>query len=299
MSLVELDTDFKNTWFITRPQRILRTYNLKIQIETFLALGDSDRWGQNDQDNFTRILNNYAVTSGADYLIDSNSGGARTRRAQIGPTLGLVYKNRYGVWMPTIAGDAIINADNSNEALIRTLLRYQFPNPYSIRKNGARINPGFRVKPFILLLELIDDDEINGLNDLEFIFPIIYGHNYECYEMIKEKILLLRTSNNDVMSLINNPGDVFHNPKPNGNQYVYDNIKDIANTFKSYLQGSQLIVRQIIQNNQENTPVRNEQRWKINQNYRALYDQLLLEKNEFQIVDQDNQEQFYQSYQSY
>lgn len=294
MSLVDLNTDFRNTWFITRPQRRLRNYNLKIQLESFLAICDSSGWNQNAQDSFTNILNNHAITNGADYLIDGNSGGARTRKTQIGPTLGLMYKDQSGIWTPTLAGKAILDNKNPKDALIRILLRYQYPNPYTLRKNGGRINPAFKVKPFVLLMMLIDDNELNGLKNDEFVIPVMFGHNYGCFNLIKEKILIMRTRKGHFIDQVENLDDVLHNPKANGRQYSEANIRDIANTFKNYLQGASLIVSENISvSSRDQNSI--DQRWKINDENRDLLNQIFLEKDDFLSTDFSD-EQFYRRF---
>ena len=65
---------------------------------------------------------------------------------------------------------------------------------YGNNKN-VRINPQIKIKPFMFILELLMNKDIEYLTNEEIAIPVIYGHNRACLKLCIEKILQINFIN--------------------------------------------------------------------------------------------------------
>jgi len=190
------------------------------------------------QERFADILDTKGLKSGG-YRRDPAGGGTRTYLAQL-ECLGLLFK-RDSSYLYTLAGEKILNADEPLGALQTAILRHQYPSPYGSGRQ-VKINQHLAVKPFVFLLQLMLDADIGYLTDFEIRIPCIYGHNHDCLELCKQKILRLRDGAR-FESVVDHEYEDTYTPqrKKKGFDDFEEYISHIANTCRNYFQSSRLI----------------------------------------------------------
>lgn len=246
MSLVAFDDVHRRVWMFQR--NIRKIYPWKIsQILSMIHMQlENDTWSGNQslQDTFTSNLERFGLKrAGVQY--DPHSGGARTYFSQLG-ALGLLFTRADGSTWLTIAGQDLVEGNYSPVEIIRTqLLNYQYPSVYG---SNVKIHPDIKVKPFLLVLELLLDPEICHLTTEEMIIPVMYGHNHGCFDLCKNKILQLRASGN-ILSIIDNPAQDLFTPKTRGRSAgaALKDFHDIANTCKNFLEAGSLVVSEQVE----------------------------------------------------
>lgn len=199
------------------------------------------RWAGNQalQDSFRTALEQTGlIRPGAPY--DSKSGGPRTYEAQL-RCLGLIFERKDSALYMTRAGDAIADGDQPLRVLQTQLLRHQYPSAYSSSRMVA-VNPGLKVRPFVFVMELLADPQVDSLTLDELCMPVIYGHSDACYDFCKERILQLR-SGKEVRDVLLDWEKDLYTPRTEGNSFEsrWADVRDIANTLKNYMQAACLI----------------------------------------------------------
>lgn len=220
---------------------------------------------------------------------DGNPGGMRTYLAQLS-MLGLLYQDQEEQYRYTIAGQAVADGDNPLEVLQYQLLRHQYPSAYGLVLN-VMIDPRMKVKPFMFLLRLFLDERLGGYLTCEDIaVPVIYGHNDDCYELCVEKILKARDADS-IESVIDDFALDLYTPRAGFGKNT-DNVLNIANTGKNYMEEAGLIV-----------PVpkrRNKKAYAFNQNYLHIYERMKAESGQFlRCGDKSMAESFQRAYGRY
>jgi hypothetical protein len=199
-------------------------------------LGENWTGDQVQQNAFADLLNEYGLKAGGT-LRDASSGGARTYEAQF-RSLGLINRSNNRLTL-THAGEDLVNMVNISETMRYQILKYQYPSAYSMGRM-VNIDRSIKIRPFIFLLKLAQDPEINGLSDEDAIIPVVFGRSNSDFN--KCKSMILRSRDHGIPSVIPDDEDI-RTSRTQNNSYEsrINDIKDIANTFKNVLQGVGLI----------------------------------------------------------
>jgi hypothetical protein len=201
-------------------------------------------WGgeQEQQNKFSQLLEEYGLKKGGNQK-DENSGGPRTYESQMS-LLGLIFKDRNGKLNLTQAGEDLVAFNDTAKTFEYQVLKAQFPSAYSMAR-GVALDQNIKIRPFIFLLKLAVDPELNGLADKDMVVPVVFGKSANSFEVCKKLILKLRTDG--VTSVI--PDDESIRTSKTINK-SYDqrlsDIHDIANTFKNILESSGLVNLRVI-----------------------------------------------------
>jgi len=233
-----------NTWWATRPKRDIR--GLASILSVVSTNAEARKWSHPDK----RI--ELAIESGLEDAglkrpgkrRDGRGGGARTYRAWL-KSLGLIFMDDQDRLWPTLAGDAILQGEPPLPIMSKLVLSTQFPSAFSA-SGASAVNPRFRVRPFIFLLQLLADPRLDGyLDETEEIakIAICYGESnaQSCVDTVVERILAHRISGDDSL-----PADyvaTFKSSRMKANAFdaVVANFGDIANTFGNQLSFTQLV----------------------------------------------------------
>ena len=246
MSLVKHDSHYRRIWMTPRNIRKIPVYKLKEILHIFISTERKYGWAgqQEHQDSFILQLNELGFKrDNSSY--SPNPGGARTYEAQL-RNLGLIYPTgsdpEYEV---TIAGQEILSGTKPLDAVHHILLCNQYPSLYSIGQN-VRIHQDIKIKPFLFLSSLCRDNELGGLTEIEMMYACIYGHNWSCYDLVKDKIFSFR-NNNNFLKQIDYPTEDYYTPlaKKTDNESRFEDINHISNTFKNCLESNYLLVKKL------------------------------------------------------
>ena len=274
MRLVKHDSHYRRIWMTPRNIRKIPVYKLKEILHIFISTERKYGWAgqQQQQDSFIKQLNELGFKRD-NRSYSPNPGGARTYEAQL-RNLGLIYPTgsdpEYDV---TIAGQEILSGTKPLEAVHHILLSNQYPSVYSIGQN-VRIHPDIKIKPFLFLSVLCRDKELGGLTVVEMMYACIYGHNWQCCKLVKDKILSFR-NNNNFLKQIDNPAEDYCTPRANktDNESRFNDIKDIANTFKNCLESNYLLVK------------KEDDRFVFNEEYSDIYAKHYIEHDKFIVLN--------------
>jgi hypothetical protein len=235
------------SWFV--PRNLRRIPPLKVALimrAFFIASDNGEAWTgrQEQQDNFSALLDKYGLKNGGE-LRDDNSGGSRTYRAQLA-LLGLIFKkDSNGFSYPTQSGLDMLEATEIVKTLQYQLLKLQYPSTYSLNPKSP-IDRKFNVRPFIFLLRLAADPDIDGLSDSDICIPIIFGEHKQSYDKCKR--LIIESRLHGLESVI--PDEEALKQTTKKAQSHADRLKilkrDIANTFSNYLDSTGLAVRKYV-----------------------------------------------------
>ncbi len=234
----------RKIWMFPRNIRRLEPWKIS-EILTQLSIAVIGRsWSgeQELQDEFTDLLEESGIKRPGEQW-DPNSGGARTYLAQL-RCLGLVFKHPdYGIQL-TLAGEAFIDGKPPLEILQHQLSKLQYPSPYSKSRN-VWIDKSLEIRPFLFLLRLLRDQDLNGLTKDEIaFFVIVYGHKNSDFVLVKKKIQNYREINQDPF---NKKYMKLSETTKTSNHSITDRktyLRDIANTAVNYLLGAQLVFRE-------------------------------------------------------
>lgn len=197
-------------------------------------------WGgdQLQQNQFSKLLEEYGLKAGGDQR-DSNPGGSRTYEAQM-RSLGLLYKDSHdGTLKLTQAGQDLVEFVEPSKTFEYQILKFQYPSSYSMGRN-VDIDLSVKIRPFLFLLKLANDPDLNGLSDKDMVVPVVHGKTSQSYELCKKLILQLRVSG--VESVIPDDASIRTTRTQESNyQQRIEDISNIANTFKNVLQGSGVV----------------------------------------------------------
>jgi hypothetical protein len=235
------------SWFVPRPKRRIPPLQVSLIMRVFfVASGNGEAWTgqQAQQDKFSALLDEYGLKKGGE-LRDKKSGGSRTYRSQLA-LLGLIFeKDSNGFQYPTQSGLDMLDATVLVKTLQYQLLKLQYPSTYSLNPKEP-IDRKFNIRPFVFLLRLAADPDIDGLSDSDICIPIIFGENKQSYDKCKR--LILESRLNDLESVI--PDDEALKQISKKAQTHIDRLKilkrDIANTFSNYLDSTGLAVRKYV-----------------------------------------------------
>ena len=193
-------------------------------------------WGgdQEQQKKFTKMLEDYGLKKKG-VQRDENPGGSRTYESQMS-LLGLLFKDKKGQLHLTQAGEDMVAYEETAKTFEYQVLKAQFPSAYSLA-TGVGLDTSVRIRPFIFLLKLAADPEINGLSDKDIVIPVVFGKNADSFENCKNLILRLRLEGPEAVI----PDDEsIRTSKTSNNTFEQrlSDIHDIANTFKNILESS-------------------------------------------------------------
>jgi hypothetical protein len=193
---------------------------------------------QVNQDSFSETLDKLALKGGGK-LRDKNSGGSRTYLSQF-EALGLILDDKKEGLKLTQAGEDLNNLHEPTATLAYQLIKFQYPSTYSL-KTGVGIARDIVIRPFLFILELALDPDLNGLTDKDLIIPVVHAKTHDDYDKCKEKILELRRDGS-IEAVIPNDASIRTNKSQDSSyEERIEDIRNIANTFKNYLQGVGLI----------------------------------------------------------
>lgn len=236
---------YRKIWMFPRNKRRILPLETALFLKAMVVaseLGSTWSGDQQQQNHFAKLLEDYGLKGGGNQR-DANSGGARTYEAQL-RLLGLLFKGSNGALSLTQSGLAAVELEDLANTFIWQILKVQYPCLYSVGQN-VNIDPSIKVRPFILLLDLMQDKDLNGLTYEDMRIPVVFGHNHSAFEECKAKILLAR--NNGVESVIPD-GEYIRTAKTVNTSYKkrLADINDIANTFKNVLQGAGMIEERVV-----------------------------------------------------
>ncbi len=231
---------FRQIWMFPRNKRKMPPLETALILRAMVVASElGTSWGgdQGQQDKFSRLLDQYGLKKGGK-PIDQNPGGARTYESQMS-LLGLIYKDEEGQLILTQAGEDLVSFNETAKTFEHQVLKVQFPSAYSMSR-GVNLDTQIKIRPFIFLLKLAHDPDINGLSDRDMIVPVVFGRTSESFDVCKNLIRKLRAEG--VSSVVPDDGRIRTN-KTIHNSYEkrIADISDIANTFKNILESSGLV----------------------------------------------------------
>lgn len=231
----------RQTWVIPRNKRRMTpaecAMGLRVGLEVSGPSGSLK--DQETQDKYSQVLDQTNLKKGG-APVSANSGGFRTCQAQ-DLALGLSYLRRGALELElTQDGAALVEETEDAVAIIqRRLLVFQYPSPYSM---GPQVNMDERIKvrPFIFLLRLANDPDLNGLTADDIMVAVVHGRTADDFGGCKRMILEVRRSG--IRSVIKNNARIL-TVKTRERSYPdrLNRIRDVANTFKSRLIGAGMV----------------------------------------------------------
>ncbi len=231
----------RNIWMFPRNKRRMVPLDTALILRAMVVaseLGTSWVGDQGQQNKFSELLEKYGLKGGGNQR-DDNPGGSRTYEAQM-RLLGLLYKDTdTNTLKLTQAGEDLVNLQEPTKTMEFQILKCQFPSSYSLARNVG-IDRSIKIRPFVFLLKLAADQDLNGLTDKDIMVPVVYGRQETDFQKCKNLILQLRSA--DFPAVIPDTSEI-RTTKTQSASYdsrIRD-IKDIANTFKNVLQGCGLV----------------------------------------------------------
>lgn len=243
MCLLSFNEEYRRLWMFPRNIRRISPWKIAQILSLLQEQAGAKNWEGNInlQRSFCKALEVAGLKEAGEQR-DPNSGGPRTYLAQL-KALGLLFEGTDDKLYFTKAGDDILKGEPPLPILQKLVLRHQYPSIYAFGKN-VKIDPRIKIKPFLFILKILNDQRIGYLTIDELKIPIIYGHNNECEELCIKKILNLRDGK-PIVKVVEQASDLYTRRRPNPN-IVKDlsnegDIYYIANTFKNCLQAVCLI----------------------------------------------------------
>lgn len=182
----------RKMWMFPRNIRRIEPWKIS-QIASLLYAGMGEAGNQELQDKLYEQLSKFGIKreKSEDGTGVDNSGGFRTYLAQLA-CLGLFYVSKDKNYVPTRAGELVIQGKNPVSVLRCQLLRLQYPSVYGWGRN-VQIDAAMRVKPFAFIIRLLHDLRLEGyLTCRDVAVCVIYGRDRSDFEKCAEKILALR-----------------------------------------------------------------------------------------------------------
>lgn len=237
----------RNTWWITRPKRNLVSVPLCLSVMAHHAQGKV--WSSSSKETELAIE---AALEDANLKRkgkrrDQLGGGARTYRAWM-KSLGLLFMDEEGKMWLTSAGEALVNSEPPLDILKKQVLSHQYPSS-ATSKGPSRVADRFKVRPFIFLLQLLLDERLGGyLNEKEEIGKLVitYGESNKQSDVDKVvELILQHRGKGDSVLPTNYLAEFASSRSKNPTlETVFEQHKDIANTFGNWLGYTQLIQRE-------------------------------------------------------
>jgi Restriction endonuclease FokI, C terminal len=236
---------YMNSWNAQKNKRKLT--GIRGELLHFLEICEDKEWSGNRelQREYETLLESNKLKGGGNPR-DINSGGARTYQSQI-ETLGLVFLDtnmKTPIYRSTLAGEAIINGKNPIHVLKYQLLKMQYPSPYSINRN-VKISPQFKIRPFLFILKLLLDNDIEYISKEECgRFIIVYGLTEDSFSYVKELILAYRkdSGNHNLPATFMEDSNSTKTKKHSLEKRI-SYLEDKAITLFNYLDSAQLVIR--------------------------------------------------------
>jgi hypothetical protein len=231
----------RQIWMFPRNKRRMMALDTALILRAMIVASElGSAWGgdQGQQDKFAKLLDDYGLKAGGKQR-DKNAGGSRTYEAQM-RSLGLLYKDsQKGTLNLTQSGQDLVDFIEVSKTFEYQILKFQYPSSYSLGRN-VDIDKNIKIRPFLFLLKLASDPELNGLSDKDMVVPVIHGKADSDYENCKKLIIKLRQSG--VSSVVPDDSSI-RTAKTKNNSYAQriEDIGNIANTFKNVLQGSGIV----------------------------------------------------------
>ena len=236
-----------NYWWVTRPKRKLNSIPEILAVFSTVSL--DARW--QGSINLHRLFEDGLEEAGLKRVgerRDARGSGGRTYYAWLA-SLGLVFtQESTNKAYLTLAGEAIMQGKSPVEVIKNQVLKYQFPSPFSLSpaSSRTRVNERFRIRPFLFLLRLLEDERVGYLSNEEIAKVVLVEAENEtdrCYEYVVRRILEFREHGDQVLRedffVEYAPGSGKVNP-----DHPFSHLLDTANTFVNWLEYTQLIYRE-------------------------------------------------------
>lgn len=232
-----------NYWWVTRPKRKLNSVPEVLSSISTIALQNEWEGQRNTQLSVEEALEDAGLKRIGERR-DQSGSGARTYIAWL-KSLGLLFTSQNSRKLElTLAGEAVLHSDFPFEIIKNQVLKYQFPSSFSVSRN-IDVSPRFKIHPFVFLIKLLNDNNIQYLTVEEIAFIIILHAENEsssCYKEIVDRILDYREYGEKYLQQEN--FSLYPPSKGNGR---FDNptghLLDIANTIINWLEYTQLAKR--------------------------------------------------------
>lgn len=236
-----------NYWWVTRPKRKLNSIPEVLACCSSVSLNCEWQGNRYTHLAFEQALENSGLKRIGNRR-DQGGGGGRTYYAWLF-SLGLVFTHEEtGQTKLTLAGEAIVNGNDSVSVLRNQVLKYQFPSPFSLSPASAkvRVAPRFKIRPFRFLLRLLRDNRLGYVLSQEEIGRVVCveaaNERDSTYEYVVSRILAYRDYG--TASLID---DYFVQYAPSTGRvnpdHPYSHLDDLANTLINWLEYTQFISR--------------------------------------------------------
>ncbi|SEO07443.1 AlwI restriction endonuclease [Amphibacillus marinus] len=151
---------FRTTWFVTRPQRDPQYFPEALKALKEATNNFTEKWNSNRtiQKKYEEVLASKGLKR---KNISADGSGGRTWAAML-RTYSFVYLMDDGRLVPTKVGLALISGKNVYDNIRKQLLTLQIPNAY-FNSSGFRpkYEEGFRIRPILFLLRLVNSKEID------------------------------------------------------------------------------------------------------------------------------------------
>ena len=239
---------FRKLWMFPRNMRRIEPWKL-VKVCTVLDNNAGIVGNQQVQDQLYAILARDGVKAQSNPNGVHNAGGFRTYLSQLA-CLGLFWQDPQTLkYIPTYAGDCLMQGGEPLKVLRCQLLRMQYPSVYGLGSQ-VKIDPSLKIKPLCFLITLLQDDRLGRqLSAQDMAIAVVYAHTWKDYEGCVQKILALRQANGDLSKIIVCDEDL-KTPKRYENKGTgkslrelgLEDVVNIANTAKNYLQAALLIV---------------------------------------------------------
>lgn len=239
LAILTFNPDYRRIWMFPRNIRSITPLKIYQILTVLMKCSDLEYKNKQDQGYIYAMLDDAGIKKKAN-VKDENPGGMRTYYAQL-ETLGLIYESSKGDFRYTIAGQELADGNDMQDILQYQLLRNQYPSAYGLNQN-VKMDPRLKVKPFLFIITLLHDERLDYyLTCTDIIIPVVYGHNDDCYDICVKKILKRRVSHDSIESIFDNFLLDLYTPRSGMGKNI-NNVKDIANTAKNYLEACGLLV---------------------------------------------------------
>jgi hypothetical protein len=235
----------RQIWMFPRAKRRMPPLETALILRAMVVASElGETWGreQEQQNNFSELLNSYGLKKGGK-LQDEKSGGARTYESQM-TFFGLLHKAKDGKLLLTQSGEDLVSFTETAKTFEYQILKSQFPSAYSLAHNVG-LDKSIKIRPFVFLLKLAADPELNGLTDKDMAIPVVFGKNADSFDTCKKLILRFREEGAEAVI----PDDSsIRTLKTQARTYDQrlDDIFSIANTFKNVLIGSGVAILSMV-----------------------------------------------------
>ncbi len=232
-----------NYWWVTRPKRKLNSVPEVLASISTVALQNEWNGQKETQLSVEEALEDAGLKRIGERR-DQGGSGARTYIAWL-KSLGLLFTAQNSKKLElTLAGEAVLQNDFPFETIKNQVLKYQFPSNFSISRN-IDVSPRFKIHPFIFLLKLLNNQNIQYLTAEEIgLIIILHAENESnsCYEKVINRILDYRAHGEEYLKF----EDFTQYPPSKGKGRYEDptgHLLDIANTIINWLEYTQLAKR--------------------------------------------------------